>query len=377
MNREKLSLNYRDNRKMTNTKAEVVADSLSPQGDRLTSLLITFPRIILAEVNTHRMLSKNTSSSRAIPFEKMIQSVEKDPFIPIAWQKNHKGMQGTEYITDENAIKCLNSMWLDGKEQAIHTAKNLYRGAYKMVADRDVDGNLLRGLVSEDIPDTGVTKQICNRLLEPYMWVTMLITGTEFENFFELRCPKYVFGENTAKPKIWKSKKDAIKDFPDWESEIHMMALAEAMYDAMNESTPELLKEGEWHIPFGDNIQLTYTDYNSKGIITNEGVIKKVKIATARCARISYETLGDNPKIDYEADIKLHDRLLLDKHFSPFEHCARAMNNDEYDTFIKGKLFKEDVGEGVKYQVQDLSSQGWCNNFKGFIPYRYMIENSI
>ena len=73
-------------------KAEVVADSLSPQGDRLTSLLITFPRIILAEVNTHRMLSKNTSSSRAIPFNKMVEVVQNNPFIPIAWQKEHKGM---------------------------------------------------------------------------------------------------------------------------------------------------------------------------------------------------------------------------------------------------------------------------------------------
>ncbi len=68
-------------------KAEVVADSLSPQRDRLTSLLVTFPRIILAEVNTHRMLSKNTSSSRAIPFNKMVEVVQNDPFIPIAWQK--------------------------------------------------------------------------------------------------------------------------------------------------------------------------------------------------------------------------------------------------------------------------------------------------
>ena len=68
-------------------KAEIVADSLSPQGDRLTSVLVTMPRIILSEMNTHRMLSKNTSSSRAIPFHKMVEAVETNPFIPIAWQK--------------------------------------------------------------------------------------------------------------------------------------------------------------------------------------------------------------------------------------------------------------------------------------------------
>ena len=82
---------------MTKINAEIVADSLSPQGDRLTSLLITMPRIILSEMNTHRMLSKNTSSSRAIPFNKMVQAVQENPFIPIAWQKYHPGMQGSEY----------------------------------------------------------------------------------------------------------------------------------------------------------------------------------------------------------------------------------------------------------------------------------------
>ena len=72
----------------TKISAKIVADSISPQGDRLISVLCTFPRIILAEVNTHRMLSKNTSSSRAIPFLKMVEAIEQNPFIPIAWQKD-------------------------------------------------------------------------------------------------------------------------------------------------------------------------------------------------------------------------------------------------------------------------------------------------
>ncbi len=102
----------------------------------------------------------------------------------------------------------------------------------------------------------------------------------------------------------------------------------------------------------------------------------KIKIATARCARISYETLGDNPKIDYEADVKRHDQLLEDKHFSPFEHCARAMSDDEYFSFVKGfeKVKKDCVIPDVYYF--DESESGWCNNFKGFIQYRYLIENN-
>ncbi len=92
---------------MSKISATIVADSINSQGDRLTSLLITFPRILLSEVNTHRMLSKNTSSSRAIPFNKMVEAVQNDPFIPIAWQKDHKGMQGTKYSTNYNLNKAL------------------------------------------------------------------------------------------------------------------------------------------------------------------------------------------------------------------------------------------------------------------------------
>lgn len=89
------------------------------------------------------------------------------------------------------------------------------------------------------------------------------------------------------------------------------------------------------------------------------------KIATARAARISYTTVGDNPKVDYEADIKLHDRLLESKHLSCFEHCAKAMSEEEYQNFRKGYTTASFRGE----------TRGWCNNFKGFIQQRYLVEN--
>ena len=133
----------------TKINAEIIGHSLSPQGDELISVLCTFPRIILAEVNTHRMLSKNTSSSRAIPFQKMLEAVEENPFIPIAWQKQHSGMQGIEYF--ENA-KQLTEDWTTASKIALKEAKKLHDGA-------------------------GITKQLTNRLLEPFMWTTMLITG--------------------------------------------------------------------------------------------------------------------------------------------------------------------------------------------------------
>jgi len=147
-------------------KAEKVAHSIGPQGDELISILATFPRIILAEVNTHRMLSKNTSSSRAIPFSKMVEAIENNPFIPIAFQKSHSGMQGTEYLTglDYDQAKF---EWLEAKDRAIEQAQQLDK--------------------------IGTTKQLCNRLLEPFMWTTMLITGPKsgWDNFFNLRNPVY------------------------------------------------------------------------------------------------------------------------------------------------------------------------------------------
>jgi len=147
----------------TQISAEVVADSINQQGDRLTSLLITFPRIILSELLTHRMLSKNTSSSRAIPFKKMVEAVEQNPFIPVAWQKHHSGMQGTEYLSHPLEIKEAEQMWRRSLDYALTTSKDVYR--------------------------SGVTKQLCNRILEPFMWTTMLITGSKegWDNFHFLR----------------------------------------------------------------------------------------------------------------------------------------------------------------------------------------------
>jgi hypothetical protein len=128
-------------------KAEIVAHSLSPQGDELISVLCTFPRIILAEVNTHRMLSKNTSSSRAIPFKKMVQAVIDNPFIPIAWQKEHTGMQGTEYFLKREDIDWNISKWLTARDNTINSAKYLNAG------------------FPDDKESIGVTKQLCNSLL--------------------------------------------------------------------------------------------------------------------------------------------------------------------------------------------------------------------
>ncbi len=355
---------------MSKISATIVADSINSQGDRLTSLLITFPRILLSEVNTHRMLSKNTSSSRAIPFNKMVEAVQNDPFIPIAWQKDHKGMQGTEYFNTHASItKDYNQdihygFWMDARDEAIRMATCLH--------------------------DEGLTKQLCNRLLEPFMWTTMLITGSKegWDNFYSLRNPVYELKAGTtisnSKDLYFKSYKDLlqyiknnsnnqslIQEFENksileklqinkGQAEIHMMTLAESIYDAMNESIPNKLSPNEWHIPFGDKIndgQMAQAFSPNKSLVYAGTNLQecKVKIATARCARLSY--MNFDGEIDYEKDIKLHDHLLESGHMSPFEHCCRAVTEEEYNENFKGK------------------EKGWFYNLKGFKSYRYIIES--
>ena len=323
----------------TKINAQIVAHSVNEQGDELISVLATFPRIILAEVNTHRMLSKNTSSSRAIPFKKMVETIKNDPFIPIAWQKEHKGMQGTEYLSEQQGYHS-ELQWISARNWAISCATLLN--------------------------NSGTTKQLCNRLLEPFMWTTMLITGSRegWENFFNLRCPSYQY--SAAK---FRSKKDLVKttvhaeDFTDLDflkmnkgqAEIHIMALAECIWDAYNESTPKQLVSGQWHIPFADKISL--------------GDLDQVKVSVAMAARTSYTVVGEEKALDYEAMIGLHDRLLAQDppHSSPLEHCARAMTEIEYTAACS---------TGLSRKTPDGKSMyGWCNNFKGFIPYRYMVDN--
>jgi hypothetical protein len=150
----------------TKIKVEIVADSINQQGDRLTSLVLTYPRIIHAEMMTHRMFSRNASSSRAVPVDKMIRTVRENTFCPFEFQKSHKGMQGSEYFTGIEHQECIN-LWLESAELALQQAE-------KMKAK-------------------GISKQIINRILEPYQYYTILITGSRegWENFFSLRMPEY------------------------------------------------------------------------------------------------------------------------------------------------------------------------------------------
>ena len=284
-----------------NIKAEIVAHSRNIEtGDELITYRLTYPRIILAQVNTYKSLVKITASSRAQPFNKVVEVIENDPFIPMAYQKTHKGMQGTEYFTDGGEIRERDLEWLTARDKAVEQAKKL--------------NNL------------GVTKQLTNRLLEPYMWVTQLVTGTReaYEHLFNQRCPEYEIGGVKGR-----SKKEMGLDLSDEEwltcnkghAEIHFMDLAEKMYDALRDSEPKELKPGELHIPYLDTPLMT-PDLFPEDVI---------KYSCGLTAHTSYTTIGDGTKMTIEKARGLFDHCLENGHYSVFEMIGRAMSKDELD----------------------------------------------
>lgn len=250
-------------------KAEVICDSIA-SGVRLCTMQVTMPRIVLSEFNTHRVLSRNSASSRAIPVEKRIAMLESDPFIPEAFMANKKGMQAGEpldYIAQQKA----QDVWLRASKGAIAYAKEL--------------ANL------------GVHKQWANRLLEPFTWQTVICTATEWENFFNLR------RHPDAQPEIRKT--------------------ADLMFEAMNSSTPNALSNRDWHIPFILEDDIAEAHDRRSQDSTFAATAWLVKLSVARCARVSYLT-HDTGKRDTAADIALHDRLYQSGHLSPFEHSAQV-----------------------------------------------------
>lgn len=345
-------------------KAEIIADSTNKTGQRLTTFIVTFPRIVLAEFNTHRQFSRNSASSRAIPFKKMMKMVMENPFTPLSWQKDHSGMQGTEYLNPDEIYEF--------KDIKHHLINN-----FKIKEEEEVDKELLEVLANVLVSFTGkhtliewwlilrdkvvecatflfclgVTKQLCNRLLEAFMWHTVIVTSSEWQNFFGLRAHK--------------------------DAEIHIQKLAYMMLDEYNKSEPRYLKENEWHIPFGDNMNWEEIDYmtnwENNGENNGENRIEAtqklaVRIAAARCARVSYTVVGEEGKPDnYEADLKLCDRLASSGHWSALEHCARAMNDIEYNNSLSNL--------NIEFPELGQLQKGWCGNFRGFVQYRKTFEN--
>jgi len=265
--------------------ATVIADSINPRGVRMITMELTFPRVVLAEFNTHRAFSRNAASSRAIPVEKMIQRVLDDPFIPV-FQKNKKGMQSTEPLSVEETVAAT-SIWLRQRDDAVAAVRKLI-GKYEVNERGEHWSNPWKDGITLD-----VHKQFANRLLEPWMWTTDIVTFTDVANYANLRFSPH--------------------------AEPSMARITEMGLEQIALSVPKKLRKGQWHLPL-----IFEEDYDMlrKEQITFDDLIK---ISVGRCARVSY--LTHDGRRDLQADIDLHDRLLANGHMSPFEHQGRAMNS--------------------------------------------------
>ena len=278
----------------TVTAAKVILDSVSPVGARITTLQLVYPRFIHAEAKTHRILnigdnsydllqetgfmdcdelSRNASSSRAIPVAKIIEQVRNDPAMPCHWGKNQPGMQAWEELTGE-ALQMTQGYWRAAAHAAADTAKmmNFY----------------------------GAHKQVANRILEPFQWMHVIVTATEWTNFFKLRL------------------------HPDADPNIY--ALAYAMKEAMLWSVPE---ERDFHAPYVSQVRQDFTE-------------SEAMVSAARCARVSYLN-HDGSKPDWDKDTALALALKSSGHASPFEHVAVAFEGD-HANFKGWRSFRSGLG---------------------------------
>lgn len=305
-------------------QAEILADSISEHGDRLTTFEVTFPRLILAEFNTPRMFSRNSASSRAIPVEKQLIRVLDEPFIPAYWGVNQPGMQaGAELGPEEQEIAT--GDWLLSRDYAVLGAVALIGGTEKLKDEtlrERIDAIQERLHYPGKALKTPLHKQIANRELEPYMWHTDIITATELSNFFALR----------ANP----------------QAEPAFQPIAYMMKDLYETHEPTLLHEGEWHLP------LVHVDERHLSLDTLK------KVSTGRCARVSYLT-HDTGVRDVAKDVGLHDDLRHNGHMSPFEHPARPMTAEEREKYM--------------VWVNDELRLPFLGNFRGWVQYRKEIPH--
>lgn len=300
--------------------AKVIQDSISESGDRVTTMELVYPRFIHSEFMTHRMFSRNAASSRAIPIEKMIETIETYPAMPVHWGKNQSGMQAKEQL-EEHKLWQAQQIWLAAAKDAIQHSRNM--------------------------AELGVHKQIANRITEPFQWMKVVVTATEWENFFWLR------------------------NHPDAQPEI--MELAVKMKEAMDASEPFLLYEGEWHVPYVDRIrgadnELFY--YTEQLVHLDEAKM----ISASCCAQVSYRKNDDSLE---KAKI-VFDRLINSEpvHASPVEHQATPMTDEEFEIPLDGvtPLFTN-LTEGITHL--NKNSESYSNNFKGWIQYRALIPNNV
>ena len=293
--------------------AKVIKDSISPQGVRITTLELEYPRIVHAELLTHRVFSRNSASSRTIPVSKVIEMVEQNPAMPVHWGKNQAGMQAREELDSLNK-EAVRGLWLGAAKQAVSIAKVMV--------------------------DCFAHKQIVNRILEPFQHMKVVLTATEWSNW------------------------DWLRAHPDADPTIN--ALANAMIVARKGSVSQELNYGEWHLPYVqtglsklDGSQIYYDEFH------NEITLEQAKmISASACAQLSYRK-SDN-SLEKAEDI--YNKLIESEpcHASPVEHIATPAEIND----TKLNLFED----GITHRDKD--DWLWSGNLRGWIQLRQLIPNN-
>ncbi len=276
--------------------ATVIADSINSQGNRLTTFELVYPRFIHSEIMTHRMLSKNAASSRAIPIKKMIELIRETPALPVFWGKNQTGMQSNEELSEEEFIK-VSTIWHKAKDVTLE---------YVSLLD-----------------DLKLHKQISNRLSEPFQMMKTVISGTEWANLLWLR------NHDAAQP------------------EFH--ELAECVQKAFDLSNAQFLCSGQWHLPYV-NSTLSGTNQTFENDMTLE---EAQKVSASCCAQVSYRKLDDT----LEKAVDIYNKLVgMDRqHASPFEHIGTPIGKlDSFSIMPNGITHRD-----VKGKYWSANFKGW------------------
>lgn len=287
--------------------ARILADSYSLRTrSRLTTFEVRYPRFMHAELMTHRMLSRNAASSRAIPMSKAIQAVIDDPAMPLVWGSNKPGMQAGAELTGDD-LRLAKESWLEARDYAVAYAR--------------------------DLEAIGLHKQHGSRIIEPWSHITVIVSATDWANFYQLRRDVMALPE--------------------------FKALADLMYSIHRKSKPTLM-DGRigiwgWHLPLVTDDERTELETIVRDAPEQcEGQPHPaIKVSIGRCARVSY--LTHDGKRDYFADMELHDRLSTSGHWSPFEHAARTL---------------EAAGVGKATESRWYSQERKSGNFTGWEQYR-------
>lgn len=293
-------------------KAKIICDSINPRGTRITTYELEYPRFVHSEMLTHRMFSRNCASSRAIPVKTMLELIEANPAMPVHWGKNQPGMQASEEL-DENSKESAKGLWLQAMKEATSIAR------------------VMNGISAH--------KQVVNRLTETFQHMKVVVTATEYNNWFWLRA------HTDADPTI--------------------AELAYKMKEEYEKSTPLKLQYGEWHLPYVNRMVcedgLIYTDSDGEVLSVEDARM----ISASSCAQTSYRKNDES----LEKAKAVFKRLIESEpvHASPVEHQAMCFCEPYGD--------EDGWPEGVTHKGREGTY--WSGNFRDWIQFRQLIPNNV